>query len=236
MLLPLFVHMPRTGGTTFTELLRARLPRVLRLSERSEFAAFLSMAGHDRDRFDLIAGHMPFGADTFISRRCQYIVWLRDPVDRLVSSYFHARLHRGNGLHRYANEHTLREYVESAPTFMRDNGQTRRLATYDWSEVSLDGPFWWQRVPIGDVSGAMLDQAKENLDRSYVGIFEYFLDSARMCLNLLGVGYQNVPLLNAAARESAVDEETYEIIRKRHAPDYELYSYALAKFRRQEVV
>jgi hypothetical protein len=201
ILLPLFVHMPRTGGTAFTAVLRAHFSRVLQLSERLEIAAFLGMPDQDRARFDLIAGHMPFGADTFIPRRCPYIVWLRDPVDRLVSSYFHARSHQDNGLHRFASEHTLREYAEHAPTFMRDNGQTRRLAAYEWSEVLSGGPFWWQRVPIGCVSRAMLDQARENLDRSCVGIYEHFIDSARMCLNILGIERRTLPQLNAAARE-----------------------------------
>jgi hypothetical protein len=228
--LPLFVHMPRTGGTAFTAALRARFPNVLRLSERPEFAAFIAMSATERASFDLIAGHMPFGADAFIPRPCRYIVWLRDPVDRFVSSYFHARSHPDDGLHGFAREHSLREFAERAPTFMRDNGQTRRLAAWDWSEVIADGPFWWQRVPIGQVSRGMLDQAKANLDRAFVGVFERFAESARACMLLLGIEGETPPVMNAAARDSMVDDTTREVICERHALDFELYSHAVSKF------
>jgi hypothetical protein len=225
--LPLFVHMPRTGGTSLTARLRRSFPNVLRLSERAEFTVFLAMTAAERASFDLIAGHMPFGADAFIPRPCRYIVWLRDPVDRFVSSYFHARSHRDDGLHGFAREHGLREFAENAPTFMRDNGQTRRLAAWDWSEVIADGPFWWQRVPIGQVTRGMLDQAKANLDRAFVGLFERFAESARACMLLLGIEGETPPVMNAAARGGVVDDATRDVICERNALDFELYKYAL---------
>jgi len=69
-----------------------------------------------------------------------------------------------------------------------------------------------------------------------VGIFERFSESVRMCLRLLGVACEDAPFLNTAPRDTAIDEKTYAVIRERHYFDYELYSYALARFRRQEAV
>jgi len=229
--LPLLVHIPRTGGTSLTAMLRAHFPNMLQLSERAQILKFLGMAEPERASFDLIAGHMSFGADAFIGRPCRYFVCLRDPVDRFVSSYFHARSNPANGLYRFAREHSLRVFAERAPTFMRDNGQTRRLAAYDWAEVLADGPFWWQRVPVGEVSRAMLDQAKANLDRSCVGLFERFAESVSACAAVLRLRSWDTPILNRAPRDDVeVDSAALEIIRARHLLDLELYAYAAGRF------
>jgi Sulfotransferase family len=213
-------------------MLQRQFPTFLKLSEPTEIRAFLLRSLADRSAHDAVGGHMPFGLDAYVARQCRYIVWLRNPVDRFISSYFQARAHPENELHRFANEHTLLEYVETAPTFMRENGLTRRMASYDLREALSDGPVWWQTIPIGQTSEAMLEQAKANVARSCIGIYELFDESIRRSCAAAGISASEVPHLNASNREYTIDTKTIDAIRDRHTLDGRLYEYALALFRK----
>jgi len=207
-----FVHTPRTGGTSVTNILRQRFPRSMGLSP-PDFRMFFNLSQDERDAFDVLAGHMPFGVDRFLTRPTQYVVWVRDPVDRLISSYFHARMTPGNGMYEFARASTLLEYAENASTVMRDNGQTRRMASYRLEEVLEDSPFWWQRVPIGGVTEAMLEQAKEHLSASIVGLYEHFEESIRRLCIKFDISLNAIPHVNASKREKVLDERTLKAIR-----------------------
>jgi hypothetical protein len=230
----LFVHTPRSGGTGVTHLLREQFPKVARLSDAGDFRSFLGLSQGERDTFDMLAGHMPYGVDQFITRPHLCAVWLRDPVDRLVSSYFRARMTPGNGLYDYARSASLLEYVESAPTFMRDNGQTRRRASYRFEEVLEGSPFWWQRVPIGSVSEAMFEQACENLNRSSVGLYESFGESVRRLCAAAGIRPGEIPHVNASQRAEVIDKKPLDAIKDRHRFDQRLYDFAQKRFAEQQ--
>ncbi len=98
------VHIPKTAGTSFRRLLRAwfgeRLfedyeDRVLHVSETERVAAEVDESDRRKRRlvdYDCIHGHfMPQKYDIKSVRRKSYVVWLRDPVERAVSRYFHGR-------------------------------------------------------------------------------------------------------------------------------------------------
>jgi hypothetical protein len=229
----LFVHTPRTGGTSVTQLLREHFPKFTRLSQPDDFRSFLSLPQAERDSFDMLAGHMPYGVDRFITRPHFYVVWLRDPVDRLISSYFHARMTPGNMLYDFARSASLLEYVESAPTFMRDDGQTRRLANYRIEEVLEGSPFWWQRVPVGCVTEEMLEQAQENLSRSVIGLYEAFGESVRRLCTAARIRPGEIPHVNASQRAEVVDKKTLDAIKDRHRFDQRLYDFARKRFTEQ---
>lgn len=202
-----FLHIPKTGGTSINRLLEKH-GRTIHIGD---FANVPDLSGAD-----YVTGHMPAGLCA------RNFTFLRHPVDRVISDWHYIQRSRHPLRDRCAS---LADYLDCRDTFMNDNGMVRRLARYDWAETSHP-PFWWQRIPHGQVTREHLEQAKQTLDACFfVGLFDRFADDvARLAIYL---GWQTVeaPHLNA----STYSEEPQAIrdrIAERHALDLELYDYA----------
>jgi hypothetical protein len=121
------VHIPKTGGTAFGELLAARFgPRLLRdyddrpLSHPSAVRLGRAMARMPFQParvagFDAAHGH--FLALKYLAVRGDVVTWLRDPAQRIVSRYHHYRrdVAEGRPLQRVAGLRAgleLAEFIE----------------------------------------------------------------------------------------------------------------------------
>lgn len=121
---------------------------------------------------------------------------------------------------------SLVEYLNTVKTFMNDNGMVRRMANYDWNEAKFDAPYWWQRIPHGCVTRAMLEDAKDNLRRcAFVGIFECFDHDAPRLLSRFGIEGP-IPRENASEGEFEPSTQERAAIAARHELDIELYEFA----------
>src|SRR3989338_7894207 len=79
------IHIPKTGGTTFLELLSHhygnRLLRDYGLSREDVLSKL------DHGAYDCVHGH--FVADKYSSvKNAEYVFWLRNPIRRLFSQYY----------------------------------------------------------------------------------------------------------------------------------------------------
>jgi hypothetical protein len=96
-------------------------------------------------------GHFPFGIHQLLPKPSTYLTVLRDPINRVVSLYYHALKYSNNPLHErlVAERIGLKEFVSDIACKEAHNDQTRRLS-------GLNPDF-------GRCSGEMLEIAKENL-------------------------------------------------------------------------
>ena len=93
----LFVHIPKTAGTTFQTILR----KLYSEQDRCELypSWWVAKAGLElhtkRDRFRAVGGHFTYGVHAkpeirpFLEDDMHYITILRDPVHRVVSTFNH---------------------------------------------------------------------------------------------------------------------------------------------------
>ena len=93
----LFVHIPKTAGTTFQTILR----KLYSEQDRCELypSWWVAKAGLElhtkRDRFRAVGGHFTYGVHAkpeirpFLADDMHYITILRDPVHRVVSTFNH---------------------------------------------------------------------------------------------------------------------------------------------------
>jgi len=230
----LFVHIPKTAGTTLRAVFRMNQPRPRSRGLTNVFKGSGGVSttlierlrdGHVRDlsRVMLLQGHVPLGVRDYLQsylpdgRELRCFTFLREPVDRTLSHYFSIRgLQRPYKLAPLGDDATLEDAV--AAGYIHDNLQTRMLS-------GLSEPF-------GPVDDEMLERAKHNLREGLVffGLTERFDESlvlARLRLGLRTILYGSSGRVNAdRPRGDDVPAGLRRAAEQSNRYDTQLYRYA----------
>ncbi len=222
----LFLHLPKTAGTT----LRVMLKRVYAREEIFETYAHetteaCAQAVNDlepgtRASVRLVAGHFGYGLHSLIPGEHRYITFLREPVERVVSTYYHMRDLPGDHWQIRRRRLSLRGFLESGTTLEVDNGMTRIL-----SGVGCAGG-------LGACPEDALELAQRNLTHDFdsVGLSEKFDES----VVLLGrkLKWRRVPLYvrqNVGKDRppvTAISDDDMAAVREHCTMDFRLYDFA----------
>src|SRR3954447_14843232 len=245
-----FVHVPKTAGTTLTEILNMAEPEARSKAlgnvfkgggglDKGVMARLRKPGGLDLTGVGLVHGHVPLGIREYLpqhlpkQRNLDCFTFLRDPTDRTLSHYFQIRengARRGTptklSLARLPADPTLDDMLEAG--YVHDNLHTRMLSG--------------DPEPFGEVTDEMLERAKENLREELVffGLTERFDESLVLAKRRLGLGtvlYRPSGTSASAGRVNAArprgDEIPVELRRsaeRRNRHDIELYRYAEGLF------
>ena len=225
----IFLHVPKTGGTTFRKILERSYSgeAVLTLKGAdytADFENFANSAESERRRYRLIQGHLYFGFHDLVPGDSSYVVWLRDPIARALSFYAHVRTHSDHYLHQRVIDKRLdlRKLIEGNATPELFNLQTRMIAGQ-------------RNNPNRPLDRTALEIAKKNLETNFcfVGLTENFDASLILLGELLG---RKVPFYTrrnvTRQRTPAVhlDPEMDRLLRKANDLDLELYEFAKVLF------
>ncbi|MEE4175661.1 MAG: hypothetical protein V2I57_15555 [Xanthomonadales bacterium] len=207
--LQVFVHIPKTGGTSLREAAARHYGEAAMLYDYSEhsaqtsplvqewiyrrknFAGFAQAVTEGPYRF--LAGHFHRVKyqDTFPDAR--YVTWMRDPGMRLWSMYRHFVRHK--------------DYTSSFADFYRTPAFQNQQAR---------------------VMGGSIDAFE------YVGVLEHYAESLKGLKKTLGVRLELLDS-NRAPANDGIPEPTaadWAAIRELHGEDFELYERAVSRFRR----
>jgi Sulfotransferase family len=126
----IFLHLPKTGGTTLARIIDRQYDSssILPLYESMFGNELSALPQNHLDRLRIVMGHLYFGVHAFAARPCMYITILREPIDRVISHYYFVRHDPSNYLYELASKMTLKEFVESCGRQEPNNDQTRLLA------------------------------------------------------------------------------------------------------------
>ena len=230
--LVIFLHLPKTAGHTLYYILTNALKPSIGIygdNEGETLRRFLALPQHERDMLHLAYGHMPYGLHRFVKQRYHYVVFLRHPVDRVISAYYFVKRMPEHPLHnRLKNGMTLGQF---ACLDENNNVQTRWLCRYDIIgilEPSKSTPWWNYRETLTEFH---LQQAKECLQACcLVGFQETLSRDVLDLFGYLGLSLPDeIPRLNETSERpdlSEIDKETYEVIANHNKLDFELYQYA----------
>lgn len=220
-----FLHLPKTAGTTFNRILLRHVASDRVHAFRGEdlpaqWEAFRRLPEDRRHAVDLLRGHQRFGMHEHLRPGARYLTIVRDPVDRIVSHY------------RYVvrTEHPL--FIDR----VRERGlDLRGYATSDLSGELADGQVRWlagieHDEPLGPDD---LERALDNVERhfAWVGVTEHLdegLVELAAAMRWWRVHYRS---RNVAATRPDVPADVVAAIEERNPLDRELHRRMVARLR-----
>jgi len=225
----IFVHIPKTGGITFCNLIDRlyhpsevfsingnNVPESREVMER--------LPEEERARFRWVKGHLSFGWDQYLPGPSQYFAIFRDPVKRIISEYYYILRTPVHPCHKKLVEEkiSLREYGTGFLIWTCENAHVRSLCNF----------FNTGRRCARE----HFERASENLQKKFLfaGLQERFDETLLLLQRKLN--WERPPyyiISNVASnkpRNKDFPQETLEAIKAHNALDVELYEHARKTF------
>lgn len=221
----IFLHIPKTGGLTFTQIASQNYERKFIYEFRGNIEEaihkFKQLPPRKLKKIKFLTGHFSFGIHEYLPNPAIYITLLREPIERVISSYFYVRSTPTHPLYQKLIEtHSFEEFLEIHNWF--NNRQV----------IMLSGE---TKIANEECSTEMLNKAKSNLEKNFqiFGMTEKFDCFPILCHQYLGwqsIFYQKVNVTNKRLLKEEVSQKALTTIEKKNALDIELYDYAKEKF------
>ena len=93
----IFLHIPKTGGTTLNSIFRKQFMRD-KLFDHDNYQnkrmKLEDLTEEEKKQIQAIAGHYFYGIHHLFNKRATYFTMLRNPIDRVISSYYYLETHQ----------------------------------------------------------------------------------------------------------------------------------------------
>jgi hypothetical protein len=228
----LFLHIPKTGGTTlYLFLLQQFSETEVWPLDVGPFEDQISDGQlEDLSRYKLLRSHYDYTSYKFFTRKPVYLTMLRDPVERVMSIYKH--------MHRDPANEVLREVLKQQLTLeefaqyplaqgLAENRQVKQIAGI------LQGR---ARSPEEKLSKqAMLEIALMRLDEfAFFGLVERMDESIQLLCHTFNwptpISYKSQNIAPTPTNREDLSESELEAIENANQLDIELYNHALRLF------
>jgi hypothetical protein len=233
----IFLHIPKTAGTTLNRIIEwqynpVSIFTVDPMGIRATVERFKTFSEKRRSRLRVVRGHLFYGIHEFLPQGGTYITMLRDPVARVISTYFFLLRRPLDPLHqRFKTERLgLEDLIRLTPN--RQNLQCRFISgigrVEDVAITAAGG-----RLPsTGICDERMLEIAKENLTRSFrvIGLTERFEESLALIMTSLGWEISSYENQRVTKIRSPIEPRLVDMVREHNRLDIELYNFGKKLF------
>jgi hypothetical protein len=228
----IFLHIPKCAGSAFRDVLAAnydiRHAFIVRAPAEDHIALLKRLPEFERASLRLVAGHVPYGIHELLPGPSEYVTFLRDPVDRVVSLYYFIRRDTRHELHAAVRQMSLEEFARGELHPEITNCQTRQLSGREATSF-LSGT---QPCDAEDLA-----RACRHLETfGVVGLQERYDESVAMCSLRYGWTLpvlREINVTKGRADMAAVPPPVIARIRECNGFDEELYRHAVALFEKQ---
>jgi hypothetical protein len=216
----IFLHVPKAAGSTLNRLIEWEYPLTEIYSidpvfDRWSWAHLQRLSKERLRRKRIFKGHMLFGLHAILPQPATYITVLREPVDRVISSFYFMRNYKLHPLYWKfrSGKWSLEDFARRSP---RDSVQCKILAGVDY------------RTPC---TAEIYETAKENLLQhfSVVGLSERFEESLALMKLRFGWKLQRYASFNVTRsrpRKTDIPQSTLDLIAEKNSFDISLYECA----------
>jgi hypothetical protein len=229
----LFIHIPKTAGTTLRHALADLYPpdqRAFIYGPRVEGSVsmqhFLDLSAKERAPLRLVMGHYGFGLHRWLPGPSRYVTMLREPMDRIVSLFHYYRTGRFPPDSKPAREQAvlvdrgtpIDEWIFRNREPRWDNHMVRLLAGA-------------RGVGFGECTDALLGEALAHVEEHFEALLllEWMPLSMEMLAAIVGQPIPDAPRHNVGADRPAVadiDPAALRRIRELNRLDLGLYRWA----------
>lgn len=217
----IFLHIPKTAGSTFRAVLENEYEEEVRFSTKVvdgnlNIDEFKNLSQSDKNKIELLYGHMKYGLHQQFEQPINYITFLRDPVKRVISNYYYLLR---SPFHPYYevvknNNLSLYQYVEQDINKSINNGYIQFISNK--SEVTEK------------VYNEVITNIKNTF--SVVGVTEQFDLSLLLMKKKLNWSkapyYASVNISKNKPQGDFEDQALVELINSKNQFDLKLYNYA----------
>ncbi|HRQ38144.1 MAG TPA: sulfotransferase family 2 domain-containing protein [Chloroflexota bacterium] len=222
----IFLHIPKTAGTTLYHLLGRQFPPghfYIMPNVPQNLPHFQALPPEQKAPIYLIAGHFSYGIHQYLPQPATYFTILRQPRDLVISYFYYLRNSVAHPHFHLAKSMSLPEFIENRIDLNMSNMQTRMLAgrpSYgDYYECTPDD----------------LEAAKENLRQSFtvVGLTERFDETLLLLQKAFGwqnLYYARMNVTRKKPSHSDLSSDVMQSIAQVNQLDEALYRFAATLF------
>ncbi len=224
----IFLHIHKTAGTTLHHIIDRQYPpeQDFFIRTTNDYQKFLTFDTEQRAQYRLIRGHMDFGIHELLPNSAVYFTVLRDPIERVISYYFHIKNTPQHYCYELANRWDLQTFLEQGVDKLMANAQTRM-----WANGRPD-------LGFGECTPDVLEDAKRNLQQycAVVGLAEYFDETLLLLkdhFSWRNVFYVRKNVSVNRLRQHDLPQETLAVLKKFNQLDVAFYQFGRELFEKQ---
>jgi hypothetical protein len=235
----IFIHIPKTGGTTLKNIFKQHYSNSMKvISPDFTMKDLLSSNESELNSIYNLYGVIPYGLDDFFPYKMHYLSMLRHPVKRLFSLYRYFCYDKAEGFHKIIpknEQNSITSFVENIDKYTNihgNNAQTRLLAGGKIANTLCYEP----HVNTYDLN-ILLKKAKYNVQNQFlfIGSTELFDESIILMKKHLE---WRTPIFylkrNITKNTSAnLSKEEINFIKEKNKYDMQLYDIVNQNLRRE---
>ena len=218
----IYPHIPKTAGTTMMHILKQNYNSgFYRVLNQGNYRDWLREPLSTRKATTCLQGHFTYGVHKPPSGPYQYITFLRDPIERVISFYYYIRDKNNHRLSKLFNKTSLATIIESRRYAATSNDMTRFIAGRN--DIGINRP-------VGKMSPRDLVLAKEHLYQfaaiGFVETFDEDLESFATQFGWTNIKYESELVHPSRPTKLDLSTDIVALIEKHNKQDLELYAYA----------
>ncbi|MCM3630049.1 sulfotransferase family protein [Paenibacillus glycanilyticus] len=209
----LYLHLPKTGGSSFTQAINENCPNTVHFYTMSNGIQLSERLIHA----DALCGHFIYGIHHFTDRPFQYVTMLRNPLERTLS-YFYFKYKNPKYVISYNKELTFEEYALDP--------------FYDLEYCNLQS-----RMITGELNNPYPNykKARDLLanEFAFVGITEQYDMSLYLFMRMMNWEPKHYPKVNVTPGRHSdlkLSGQAVKSILQKNEIDQKLYEYAYRQF------